>query len=143
MFLFVCSLNGVIVHNIWNDWIEHDPPIWSFLTYVFCEIETWNLVIYVWSIADEWLNVMTFSDFHPKDECRGLTQETCDISPVLTEAMEALQDRPVLYKYKHTLAGILVVAAVIPSIVFIKIFQKRLEWNQALHISRLLWNFLN
>uniref|UniRef100_A0A669C4Q1 Conserved oligomeric Golgi complex subunit 6 n=1 Tax=Oreochromis niloticus TaxID=8128 RepID=A0A669C4Q1_ORENI len=33
------------------------------------------------------------------DECRGLTQETCDISPVLTQAMEALQDRPVLYKY--------------------------------------------
>uniref|UniRef100_A0AAX7VA39 Conserved oligomeric Golgi complex subunit 6 n=1 Tax=Astatotilapia calliptera TaxID=8154 RepID=A0AAX7VA39_ASTCA len=32
-------------------------------------------------------------------ECRGLTQETCDISPVLTQAMEALQDRPVLYKY--------------------------------------------
>lgn len=32
------------------------------------------------------------------DECRGLTQETCDISPVLTQAMEALQDRPVLYK---------------------------------------------
>lgn len=40
------------------------------------------------------------SDFpsHYEDECRGLTQETCDISPVLTEAMEALQDRPVLYK---------------------------------------------
>lgn len=32
------------------------------------------------------------------DECRGLTQESCDISPVLTDAMEALQDRPVLYK---------------------------------------------
>ncbi|CAG12780.1 unnamed protein product, partial [Tetraodon nigroviridis] len=29
-----------------------------------------------------------------QNECRGLTQETCDISPVLTEAMEALQDRP-------------------------------------------------
>ncbi|XP_039733191.1 conserved oligomeric Golgi complex subunit 6 isoform X2 [Pteropus medius] len=32
-------------------------------------------------------------------ECRALTQESCDISPVLTQAMEALQDRPVLYKY--------------------------------------------
>ncbi|XP_012499272.1 PREDICTED: conserved oligomeric Golgi complex subunit 6 [Propithecus coquereli] len=32
-------------------------------------------------------------------ECRTLTQESCDISPVLTQAMEALQDRPVLYKY--------------------------------------------
>ncbi|MEQ2167269.1 hypothetical protein GOODEAATRI_002403 [Goodea atripinnis] len=28
-----------------------------------------------------------------------VTEETCDISPVLTQAMEALQDRPVLYKY--------------------------------------------
>uniref|UniRef100_A0A3P9IHU7 Conserved oligomeric Golgi complex subunit 6 n=1 Tax=Oryzias latipes TaxID=8090 RepID=A0A3P9IHU7_ORYLA len=34
-----------------------------------------------------------------QNECRGLTQETCDISPVVTQAMEALQDRPVLYKY--------------------------------------------
>ncbi|TWW76872.1 conserved oligomeric Golgi complex subunit 6 [Takifugu flavidus] len=34
-----------------------------------------------------------------QNECRGLTQENCDIGPVLTEAMEALQDRPVLYKY--------------------------------------------
>ncbi|TDH14685.1 hypothetical protein EPR50_G00023090 [Perca flavescens] len=34
-----------------------------------------------------------------QNECRGLTQETCDICPVLTQAMEALQDRPVLYKY--------------------------------------------
>lgn len=34
-------------------------------------------------------------------ECRTLTQESCDISPVLTQAMEALQDRPVLYKYVH------------------------------------------
>ncbi|XP_061916872.1 conserved oligomeric Golgi complex subunit 6 [Entelurus aequoreus] len=34
-----------------------------------------------------------------QNECRALTQETCDISPVLTQAMEALQDRPVLYKY--------------------------------------------
>ncbi|XP_020793358.2 conserved oligomeric Golgi complex subunit 6 [Boleophthalmus pectinirostris] len=34
-----------------------------------------------------------------QNECRGLTQEACDISPVLTQAMEALQDRPVLYKY--------------------------------------------
>ncbi|XP_061637601.1 conserved oligomeric Golgi complex subunit 6 isoform X2 [Phyllopteryx taeniolatus] len=34
-----------------------------------------------------------------QNECRGLTQETCDISPILTQAMEALQDRPVLYKY--------------------------------------------
>ncbi|CAB1430436.1 unnamed protein product [Pleuronectes platessa] len=34
-----------------------------------------------------------------QNECRGLTQETCDISPVLTQAMEALQDRSVLYKY--------------------------------------------
>uniref|UniRef100_A0A671UH25 Conserved oligomeric Golgi complex subunit 6 n=1 Tax=Sparus aurata TaxID=8175 RepID=A0A671UH25_SPAAU len=33
-----------------------------------------------------------------QSECR-LTQEACDISPVLTQAMEALQDRPVLYKY--------------------------------------------
>ncbi|XP_026524371.1 conserved oligomeric Golgi complex subunit 6 isoform X1 [Notechis scutatus] len=32
-------------------------------------------------------------------ECRALTQETCDVSPVLAQAMEALQDRPVLYKY--------------------------------------------
>ncbi|NWT39503.1 COG6 protein, partial [Chroicocephalus maculipennis] len=32
-------------------------------------------------------------------ECRTLTQESCDISPVLAQAMEALQDRPVLYKY--------------------------------------------
>lgn len=34
-----------------------------------------------------------------QNECRGLTQETCDITPVLSQAMEALQDRPVLYKY--------------------------------------------
>ncbi|KAA8594016.1 hypothetical protein FQN60_004850 [Etheostoma spectabile] len=34
-----------------------------------------------------------------QNECRGLTQETCDICPVLTQSMEALQDRPVLYKY--------------------------------------------
>ncbi|XP_051934424.1 conserved oligomeric Golgi complex subunit 6 [Hippocampus zosterae] len=34
-----------------------------------------------------------------QNECRGLTQEMCDISPILTQAMEALQDRPVLYKY--------------------------------------------
>uniref|UniRef100_A0A8D1CG62 Conserved oligomeric Golgi complex subunit 6 n=1 Tax=Sus scrofa TaxID=9823 RepID=A0A8D1CG62_PIG len=34
-----------------------------------------------------------------QNECRSLTQESCDISPVLTQAMEALQDRPVLYKY--------------------------------------------
>uniref|UniRef100_A0A8C4NYQ3 Conserved oligomeric Golgi complex subunit 6 n=1 Tax=Dicentrarchus labrax TaxID=13489 RepID=A0A8C4NYQ3_DICLA len=33
-----------------------------------------------------------------QSECR-VTQESCDISPVLTQAMEALQDRPVLYKY--------------------------------------------
>nr|XP_028577952.1 conserved oligomeric Golgi complex subunit 6 [Podarcis muralis] len=32
-------------------------------------------------------------------ECRTLTQESCDISPVLAQAMEALQDRAVLYKY--------------------------------------------
>lgn len=50
------------------------------------------------AIADERLSLMSFSAFYLKDECRGLTQETCDISPVLTEAMEALQDRPVLYK---------------------------------------------
>uniref|UniRef100_A0A8B9H1W0 Conserved oligomeric Golgi complex subunit 6 n=1 Tax=Astyanax mexicanus TaxID=7994 RepID=A0A8B9H1W0_ASTMX len=31
--------------------------------------------------------------------CRGLTQETCDVPPVLSQAMEALQDRPVLFKY--------------------------------------------
>uniref|UniRef100_A0A4X2LCK1 Conserved oligomeric Golgi complex subunit 6 n=1 Tax=Vombatus ursinus TaxID=29139 RepID=A0A4X2LCK1_VOMUR len=34
-----------------------------------------------------------------QSECRTLTQESCDIAPVLTQAMEALQDRPVLYKY--------------------------------------------
>ncbi|KAL4647730.1 conserved oligomeric Golgi complex subunit 6 [Arapaima gigas] len=34
-----------------------------------------------------------------QNECRGLTQETCDITPVLSQAMEALQDRPVLFKY--------------------------------------------
>ncbi|KAJ8280646.1 hypothetical protein GJAV_G00057290 [Gymnothorax javanicus] len=34
-----------------------------------------------------------------QNECRGLTQETCDIAPVLSQAMEALQDRPVLFKY--------------------------------------------
>ncbi|KAL7991257.1 hypothetical protein Chor_015513 [Crotalus horridus] len=34
-----------------------------------------------------------------KGECRALTQETCDVSPVLAQGMEALQDRPVLYKY--------------------------------------------
>ncbi|XP_028856282.1 conserved oligomeric Golgi complex subunit 6-like [Denticeps clupeoides] len=34
-----------------------------------------------------------------QNECRGLTHETCDVPPVLTQAMEALQDRPVLYKY--------------------------------------------
>ncbi|NXD70422.1 COG6 protein, partial [Eolophus roseicapillus] len=34
-----------------------------------------------------------------QNECRTLTQESCDISPVLTQAMEALKDRPVLYKY--------------------------------------------
>uniref|UniRef100_A0A4W5JWS4 Conserved Oligomeric Golgi complex subunit 6 C-terminal domain-containing protein n=1 Tax=Hucho hucho TaxID=62062 RepID=A0A4W5JWS4_9TELE len=33
-----------------------------------------------------------------QNECRGLTQESCDISPVLSQAMAALQDRPVLYK---------------------------------------------
>ncbi|XP_028577952.2 conserved oligomeric Golgi complex subunit 6 [Podarcis muralis] len=32
-------------------------------------------------------------------ECRTLTQESCDVSPVLAQAMEALQDRAVLYKY--------------------------------------------
>uniref|UniRef100_A0A8C0UB79 Conserved oligomeric Golgi complex subunit 6 n=1 Tax=Cyanistes caeruleus TaxID=156563 RepID=A0A8C0UB79_CYACU len=32
-----------------------------------------------------------------QNECRTLTQESCDISPVLAQAMEALQDRPVLY----------------------------------------------
>lgn len=36
------------------------------------------------------------------DECRGLTQETCDVLPVLSQAMEALQDRPVLYKWVNT-----------------------------------------
>ncbi|XP_050985347.1 conserved oligomeric Golgi complex subunit 6 [Labeo rohita] len=34
-----------------------------------------------------------------QNECRGLTQETCDIPPVLSQAVESLQDRPVLYKY--------------------------------------------
>ncbi|XP_051965570.1 conserved oligomeric Golgi complex subunit 6-like [Xyrauchen texanus] len=34
-----------------------------------------------------------------QNESRGLTQETCDVSSVLSQAMEALQDRPVLYKY--------------------------------------------
>ncbi|CAL8351721.1 unnamed protein product [Lota lota] len=34
-----------------------------------------------------------------QNDCRGLTQESCDISPVLSQAMEALQDRPLLYKY--------------------------------------------
>lgn len=34
-----------------------------------------------------------------QNECRTLTQESCDISPILSQAMEALQDRPVLYKY--------------------------------------------
>ncbi|CAL8363440.1 unnamed protein product [Merluccius merluccius] len=33
-----------------------------------------------------------------QNECRGFTQESCDISPVLSQAMEALQDRPVLFK---------------------------------------------
>lgn len=42
--------------------------------------------------------LVTFFAFLSSDECRGLTQEACDISPVLTQAMEALQDRPVLYK---------------------------------------------
>uniref|UniRef100_UPI00398EC9F8 conserved oligomeric Golgi complex subunit 6 isoform X1 n=1 Tax=Pristiophorus japonicus TaxID=55135 RepID=UPI00398EC9F8 len=32
-------------------------------------------------------------------ECRTLTQESCDISPAQTQAMEALQDRLVLYNY--------------------------------------------
>ncbi|XP_077467080.1 conserved oligomeric Golgi complex subunit 6 isoform X1 [Stigmatopora argus] len=34
-----------------------------------------------------------------QNECRGLTQETCDVTPTLTQAMEALQERPILYKY--------------------------------------------
>ncbi|EDL35232.1 component of oligomeric golgi complex 6, isoform CRA_c [Mus musculus] len=34
-----------------------------------------------------------------QSECRALTQESCDVSAVLSQAMEALQDRPVLYKY--------------------------------------------
>ncbi|KAG8452776.1 hypothetical protein GDO86_004535 [Hymenochirus boettgeri] len=34
-----------------------------------------------------------------QNECRTLTQESCDISPTLAKAMDALQDRPVLYKY--------------------------------------------
>ncbi|XP_043927591.1 conserved oligomeric Golgi complex subunit 6 isoform X1 [Protopterus annectens] len=34
-----------------------------------------------------------------QSDCRTLTQESCDIPPVLAQAMEALQDRPVLYKY--------------------------------------------
>ncbi|KAM4700591.1 conserved oligomeric Golgi complex subunit 6 [Discoglossus pictus] len=34
-----------------------------------------------------------------QNECRTLTQESCDISPILSQAMDALQDRPVLYKY--------------------------------------------
>lgn len=41
-------------------------------------------------------------------ECRALTQESCDISPVLAQAMEALQDRPVLYKYVIITAYIVV-----------------------------------
>ncbi|GCB73625.1 conserved oligomeric Golgi complex subunit 6 [Scyliorhinus torazame] len=32
-------------------------------------------------------------------ECRTLTQESCDISPAQTQAMEALQDRLVVYNY--------------------------------------------
>ncbi|XP_077340322.1 conserved oligomeric Golgi complex subunit 6 [Lithobates pipiens] len=34
-----------------------------------------------------------------QNDCRTLTQESCDISPILSQAMDALQDRPVLYKY--------------------------------------------
>ncbi|KAE8627233.1 hypothetical protein XENTR_v10006915 [Xenopus tropicalis] len=34
-----------------------------------------------------------------QNECRTLTQESCDISPILAQAMDALQDRPVLYNY--------------------------------------------
>ncbi|KAM8975926.1 conserved oligomeric Golgi complex subunit 6 [Pelodytes ibericus] len=34
-----------------------------------------------------------------QNECRTLTQESCDISPILSQAMDSLQDRPVLYKY--------------------------------------------
>lgn len=36
--------------------------------------------------------------FFMVDDCRTLTQESCDISPILSQAMDALQDRPVLYK---------------------------------------------
>ncbi|NP_001083333.1 uncharacterized protein LOC398871 [Xenopus laevis] len=34
-----------------------------------------------------------------QNDCRTLTQESCDISPILAQAMDALQDRPVLYNY--------------------------------------------
>ncbi|XP_068121136.1 conserved oligomeric Golgi complex subunit 6 [Hyperolius riggenbachi] len=34
-----------------------------------------------------------------QNDCRTLTQESCDISPILSQAMSALQDRPVLFKY--------------------------------------------
>ena len=33
------------------------------------------------------------------DECRMLTSEAPDVSPILCQAMSALQDRPVLFKY--------------------------------------------
>ena len=32
------------------------------------------------------------------DQCRLVTQDTPDVSPLLCQAMEALQDRPVLLK---------------------------------------------
>lgn len=54
-----------------------------------------NSLVKIESVSMHFLSELP--SYH-KGECRGLTQETCDISPVLTEALEALQDRPVLYK---------------------------------------------
>lgn len=60
-----------IGNNEWSHWNDEFPSL--------IHISPWFLSLHL-------------------DECRGLTQETCDISPVLSQAMAALQDRPVLYK---------------------------------------------
>lgn len=39
-----------------------------------------------------------FSFVHILDECRSLTGDLPDISNILSRAMAALQDRPVLFK---------------------------------------------
>ncbi|OXB58951.1 hypothetical protein ASZ78_005772 [Callipepla squamata] len=89
-----------------------DEPITEYYLKYGLQIRIFCLV--AWKLWNRWLYCKRhlMSDFtdglkvglrffyvYKYDECRTLTQESCDISPVLAQAMEALQDRPVLYKY--------------------------------------------